>query len=780
MNYIPLLKNLLGLLKLGDYQIAHEALLAKAAAWSLNSNSFPISEYKAVALKPILATLNNKKRHSNKFLNHFIPARSLSLSSDFEKNIFPSEIQPSINELQKQLEVLKSKLQNAPDDRLLMFIELHGSTLAVNHNFQDIPLSEFIKTTIGIALCLEKNNTEICLCGGAISGIQTYLYDIISKNASRLLKGRSFYLQLLIDALLQETVEQFDLSPCHIVYASGGGFYILMPKNAKTKSGLDLESFASEITHKIFDKHYFGLFFEIAVTTGFNQDMVIKTVNEKGEEKITNAWSELNKLISSKKSKRLTANDNIKEEFFKEFVETGGTKTEDRDHITNEEFKEQDNDRDYHFELLVRKITNQQCELGRDLRSADYWVFAKNNIGGQFTISDPLGNKHYFKETGGKNLKTFNKPEVEDYPTVFYGGNEVPCFKAERLDELNKANEAERKSNSLLKHDPYELGDIKPFEFLVGDGDLSRMAILRMDVDDLGSIFSENIGVNNGKKNICRYSTTSKSLDIFFKGYLNTLRKKYDDTISIIYSGGDDLFIVGKWNHVFELAEKINSEFQKWSCQNLTISGGIVLVPPKFPIMQSARLAAVAENKAKDHCIIEKDGIKTKKNAICIFDIPLHWEVEFSIVKKLYDEILPLIQSDSLSMSFINKIMKFAETQKLYSKLLKYEDKIKNNAVLHSSEIREVENLKKMNLLRWKWNMAYDLTRFSENKSSAKTEKAEDFVKTVMKNSFANSFDNTPISSKSNYSFLELLQIACRWVELDKRTELNTLQINSH
>ena len=70
---------------------------------------------------------------------------------------------------------------------------------------------------------------------------------------------------------------------------------------------------------------------------------------------------------------------------------------------------------------------------------------------------------------------------------------------------------------------------------------------------------------------------------------------------SIVYAGGDDLFIVGAWDDVAELAFDINASFNAFTCQNpnVHLSGGVTLHKPKFPLYQMARIAKQAEGAAK-------------------------------------------------------------------------------------------------------------------------------------------------------------------------------------
>ena len=134
-------------------------------------------------------------------------------------------------------------------------------------------------------------------------------------------------------------------------------------------------------------------------------------------------------------------------------------------------------------------------------------------------------------------------------------------------------------------------------------------------------------------------------MNLFFKGYLNEIcgmnlgglsaedhqnyplditGKKTSKTdyryVSIVYAGGDDLFIVGAWDDVTEVAFDINTCFREFSCSNpkVHLSAGVTLHKPKFPLYQMARTAKDAEGAAK----VNKWGKsrqKKKKESLSLF-----------------------------------------------------------------------------------------------------------------------------------------------------------------
>ena len=106
----------------------------------------------------------------------------------------------------------------------------------------DVSLFDHSKITSAFAVAIydyldSQNRTEIfdlkdeelsiLMVGADLSGIQKFIYEIISKNAAKNLKGRSFYLQLLVDSVLRYFLAQLKLTSAHIIYSSGGGFFIL-------------------------------------------------------------------------------------------------------------------------------------------------------------------------------------------------------------------------------------------------------------------------------------------------------------------------------------------------------------------------------------------------------------------------------------------------------------------------------------------------------------------------------------------------------------------------
>ncbi|MDM8522582.1 hypothetical protein QUF80_04350 [Desulfococcaceae bacterium HSG8] len=163
---------------------------------------------------------------------------------------------------------------------------------------------------------------------------------------------------------------------------------------------------------------------------------------------------------------------------------------------------------------------------------------------------------------------------------------------------------------------------------------------LRMDVDNLGSIFSSDEMDSPSK-----LAVFSHQINYFFKAILNQicrgqadiflfeesrfsfepiniLGKDYSNgrNVSVTYAGGDDLFIVGAWDEVVELAFDIQRCFREY-CEVInkkegkevikaSISAGLTIHHPKHPLYQMAQKSGDAEKYAKH----DADNINDKKN----------------------------------------------------------------------------------------------------------------------------------------------------------------------
>lgn len=285
--------------------------------------------------------------------------------------------------------------------------------------------------------------------------------------------------------------------------------------------------------------------------------------------------------------------------------------------------------------------------------------------------------------------------------------------------------------------------------------DGTEFGVLRMDVDGLGKRFIK------GFKSIEEYRKYSNSLTDFFEKHIKKLQEtnNFKNYLNIIYAGGDDLFIVGRWDKVIDFAELIHKEVENAPFNinieeddKIHISGGIAIVKSTFPIAKAADLAGEAEYFAKQF-----DGEGNgygKKNSFHMLGKTLSWAEpkfkngltsqesnielsEFDYTKWYKDKFITLITKHSLSKSILHQIM-------LYSSIADRNKTLKEGIPKNYSYL---------------WHLSYYLTRYAK-----RYEKSTEICK------FCYILRDNELRNERK---LELIALAARWAELILKDELN-------
>lgn len=212
---------------------------------------------------------------------------------------------------------------------------------------------------------------------------------------------------------------------------------------------------------------------------------------------------------------------------------------------------------------------------------------------------------------------------------------------------------------------------------------IRRLAICRMDVDNLGEAFVS--GFEQKEKplpkkryhfvTLSRTTAFSRQMSLFFKRYMNLVLTQNEQKplqIAVIYSGGDDVFLLGAWNDVITAATRITDAFHAYTSGALTISAGIGMYDAKYPIRMAAEETAALEQRAKN---------EPSKNAIALFDPQEHhtysWPVFTSaVLGEKYQALKTFFDGqDERRMAFlynITHLLRLASTDKLNLARLAY------------------------------------------------------------------------------------------------------------
>jgi CRISPR-associated protein Csm1 len=558
----------------------------------------------------------------------------------------------------------------------------------------------------------EQPAEKFLLVGGDTSGIQDFLYTITHKAAAKGLRGRSFFLQLLSDATVRAILRELDLPWTNVVYVAGGNFLILAPASQEVEERL--ECFVSAFNHTLLKVARS----ELNLVLGW-APIAAAAVGDPA------AWREGVRQVKEKQAQAKTRPfaDVARKNWGAVFGPTdeGGKQYCAICHCGLREGEGKVLEREEGREILACDLCYSFGDLAEKIRYDDLWMIVEpcdaKAVKGR-AWSDAL-----VRLSGFRYWFAHGKPQVTDEVTV-YAVNQLDFL----APEVNAhgfrllANVTPRMTQKDIKWAegeglsfarPPEVGDVRDFDMLAQDArGVKWVGVLRMDVDDLGAVFTQW----GPKRALAGTSALSSSMELFFGGWLNeAVKDECGNSAYVIYAGGDDLFIVGAWDGIVALAERIRNDFHQYTGGNphLTISAGISLMErAKFPLYLAAEQAHQAlDGRAKagrwellweSGRILEREA---RKNAICFLDTVVGWE-RWPKVKEIQKELVRLC-SDGVPRALIQTVRnihaQYERGRREYEKELRKRGR-------RSEELREYPFFHG----RWMWLAAYQLSRMAE------------------------------------------------------------------
>lgn len=547
----------------------------------------------------------------------------------------------------------------------------------------DISLYDHLRTTAAIAACIgnelndvdkideflanpKESDHNICaLIKGDISGIQNFLYHIQSDGASNQLRGRSFYLQLLTEAIAHYVLKQFELPITNLILASGGHFFILAPY---TKSKEKLSITRQEISQKLWQLHTGDISCMLAGIPIKARDFKV--------ENFTAKWDDVSKKVNERKQQKWSELE--AEQMFDNLFEPSDDRT-----IGEQEDDEEEKRDPWQFEKLGRKLRDAQYLITYDIAESDIlpepkWHDAINAFGLDVDVLED----------------TSAKPELQGVNTVVYRLGDTRFL--ENTEDFQWENNPVSYDFRIFKpviayrHDTDEPDKVADYDYLANASEgVNWFGALRMDVDNLGTVFKNKLE----NATISRHATLSRELRLFFEGYVPKLCKEYNENrdreiLELIYAGGDDLFLVGGWSALPDISEHIRSEFRHFvTGDHVTLSGGIAIEHMKYPLYQFAARSGEAEDAAKD--------IDDNKDAITFLRNPMKWK-DFDFVRDWHQQFMDVLTG---------------------------QNQLPRDMLTRLPQIYSVEELKGH---RWAWRSIYYFHRLQER---YKSDKQKDFLR---------------------------------------------------
>ncbi len=493
---------------------------------------------------------------------------------------------------------------------LLVLLESWTSSLpssTFSGESPDISLYDHLKTTAAIGCCIseylmeqgEQNlkgrlfdheaefRKEPCflLYSADLSGIQKFIYTVAQSQALRALRSRSFFLGLAMEHYIDELLEGCGLSRANLLYSGGGHCYLLLPNTKKVISLL--ETWNRRFNDFLMAEFGTALFLGHGWTACCGNDLINEPVEQTPYREMFRRVSE---RISAHKLHRYDAAQMMR-------LNQGHADAERECRICG---------RTDHLREDLCSWCRCFADLSRKIQNQDVYVVSSGNAyKPDFTLPGLNEDAHFLFTDEDKARELLRQDD-----------------NIRRVYTKNKSCTGLRYSTRLYVGD-YAASN--QMEELADQAEgIRRIGICRMDVDNLGQSFVHGFEKQDERDAKRRYhyvtfsrtSAFSRQLSLFFQLYINDiLSGKYGSrkplAVMIVYSGGDDVFLVGAWNDVLEAADRIQEALQQYTCGSLTISGGLGLYDDHFPIRIAAESAAELEERAKQ---------EPQKNAISLFD----------------------------------------------------------------------------------------------------------------------------------------------------------------
>ena len=557
------------------------------------------------------------------------------------KNDFYKDIMKSVTDELKSV----SKWNEDYINSILSITEKYFSFIPcsiLKYNIEDISLYDHSKLTAAYGCCIYKflenekdysflleNEKEFykekvfLYYTFDLSGIQDFIYTIHSDGALKNLRARSFYLEIFVEHVVDEILGRLGLSRANLLYTGGGHAQLVLPNTSETKEILC--QVGEEVNRWLRNNFDIKLFFADGYCECAASDFM-----EGGNEAFHKKLAVMQDRLTKKKYRRYTGK--ILAELNDNHVEG-----ERECKVCHRSSKVRDNDecdlcrvfREISRELLdpdtTEKTSSTEAFWDR-WENKELFLITRNSVSTKqlplpfncylsFITKDEF-KEQYQNQNGNKYVRVYTKNDI------FIG-----CRMETHLwvGDYNRYNTLEETAEHA--------------------SGIRRIGVLRADVDNLSDAFIR--GFEAKHDTLSRKTVLSGGLSLFFKFYINyfllhghekLMEKESERAITIVYSGGDDVFVIGSWDDVVGFAIDLHNEFSDFTQGKLTLSAGIGIYPPKYPVSRLAYEVGELEECAKENgkdSVTLFDGKFTFKWDTFIRDV---YQSKYKLIKEFFGD----------------------------------------------------------------------------------------------------------------------------------------------
>lgn len=507
------------------------------------------------------------------------------------------------------------------------------------------------------------------LVRGDVAGIQSWLYRIARaereehRHTAKRLRGRSFYLVLLTQAIAEWLCRKAQVPPCNIIFCGGGVFDVLLPASVEGQlkvwqKDLDdwlLKEFQGDLQINM-------AWIPLTPADFYDFGSVVQRITAELERSKTRALAErldkdgfwFHEVADICRYCDTTPFADPTEpcEQCKQQSKLGDVlrKADEADYLVwawGDAVKALEN-----VAQNAIKFSGLSCSVAVVSEKEAREIVKVWNGNGELVIAkrnDPQNWWHPLTWDASKPVQA----------TIWWAASDAPVAKKQWQAPTKRADE----EDAIVKE-----GEALDFDEIAGLSDGSPLlGILRMDVDHLGAIFA--VGIEPPSPS--RIAELSGRMETFFSGWLRErchLRTQewqsklpngderkglVDNAFYLVYAGGDDLMVIGPWNLTLWLAWHIRDDFVRYCGQNpnATISAGVIFVKPKFPIYRFAVLSGEALEQAKG----------AGRNRITAFGVTVGWD-EFKEALEFGEELRESVERQEMPRTLLHFLLRLYRT----------------------------------------------------------------------------------------------------------------------
>jgi CRISPR-associated protein Csm1 len=489
------------------------------------------------------------------------------------------------------------------------------------------------------ALAQAGPNGQYRLVKGDLSGIQAYIYsDIQQKTAgglskvSKRLRGRSISVTLLTDFVANTLLRSLELPPWHLIFAGGGHFTLLLPDDAV------LVTRFWALTAQL----------ERAIAGQFGEHLRLLVADVVCDASLRDhAGAFFDRVgLALERSKWQPSLNSLQDYFFAPYnaAPVGREETLGRVFPTRQYLLEASG-----LALDVKNETVVACFILDDGTEHLLLALADADAAHRFLLRNrtAVHSAQLLRLNNTDFLESADMLAEFDFPVSCgfrFVGRHAPVT-------TDKDGEQRPMTFEELAELPDQETNARP--------ELLRLGAMLLDVDNLGQVFSHGLGTG---ASLARLATLSRELAWFFTAQFEYRAAQHN--IYLIYSGGDDAFVVGKWDRVLQFAQQIYIDFQQFTgCTarnhpNIHFSAGIFQGNPYYPVGRFYRDARRLQDKAKEGT----------KNRVDVFDHTLTWN-SFIDKMDMGALLVPVLRQGSagkngkkFSMAFLYRILQLVKS----------------------------------------------------------------------------------------------------------------------